>query len=480
MKKTQLFKILSLVVIMALFFTMAVGCSKDEEPADTEDPAGSESSDSADAGDDEEPAEEPSGEDDVEPIDLDGYEFVFASHWIHEFFPEEGASEDGDMMLERYQEVEDKYNCKITPKESAPDEFVPNVIAAVMAGDKYADILDMNWGWFQTLRAGNYLAPLDEVPEFNINDTKWDTDFTNFGTFGGHIYGTNYVAPHRPKEARGVLFFNKTLLEREGQPNIYQLVQNKEWTWEKFNEIMKAVTKDTDGDGVNDIWGVNTIGNGLEMQAIWSNGGRVVKEQDGKMVFSLNDQAVYEALQFVHDIINVDKLFKYPAAETDWTQPAMDFLEGNVAFHVMEYWFAPAWGVEMEDDFGIVPFPMGPQADDYVSMHSDARLYAMTTSNNDKDKAAIIFNAITEPFDGVEQDSWKEKLLDEVLRDEESLATLEYIFDGRMAIDLSAGIPGLDYGEAINSVTRTAESTPKAAMEAIAEQMQAAIDDFFK
>jgi len=462
-------QLLTITLVFMLVFALATGCSKPADTKATPTPAPTEQATP-------EPTEEATPEPTPEAIDLGGYEFIFASHWIGEFFPEEGASEDGDKLLERYREIEEKYNCKITPISMGPEELVPNVIAAAMAGDKYADIIDANLGWFQALRSGGYLADLNTVPGIDLNDPRWNPAAFPMTTYDGKVFGMQF----KEIQPRAVLFFNKSLMEREGQPDIYELFRNKEWTWDKFREIMRNITKDTDGDNINDIWGITTIGDGLEKQAIWSNGARVVKNDGGKYVFGLNDPAAHEALQFVYEIINVDKFYKFQAEGTDWTQPAYDFMEGNVGFFAMEFWFAPVWGApEMQDDYGIVPFPMGPQATDYVSQHADQRFFCMTSTNSDLDKAAIIWNAICEPFEGTSPDDWKEVYRNDYLCDDESLETILYLFDGRVDLDLSVGVPGMDFGGAIASVTRTGENTPKAAMEAIVEINQTAIDEFY-
>ena len=51
------------------------------------------------------------------------------------------------------------------------------------------------------------------------------------------------------------IVWNKTKFEEMGLPNLYELVENGEWTWEKFKEIAIEATRDLDGDGDTDIWG---------------------------------------------------------------------------------------------------------------------------------------------------------------------------------------------------------------------------------
>lgn len=59
-------------------------------------------------------------------------------------------------------------------------------------------------------------------------------------------------------------------------------------TWEDFTKCAKTLTKDTDGDGENDEWGFSMIGSNNSsgqsrfMAYLWSNGFKLVYQEDGK------------------------------------------------------------------------------------------------------------------------------------------------------------------------------------------------------
>lgn len=55
-------------------------------------------------------------------------------------------------------------------------------------------------------------------------------------------------------EPKGGIYFNKRLLEEAGitADSIYELQENGEWTWDKFEELCSQVQADTDNDGVID------------------------------------------------------------------------------------------------------------------------------------------------------------------------------------------------------------------------------------
>lgn len=469
MKKKFVLRSFAALLAITVTLTAFVGCGKKKaDPTDSDKTGTTQETTKETTKEDTKPAEK---------VDLGGYEFIFASHWITQFFAEEGADAKTDKLLEVYKQIETELNCKITPLSIAQENVIPDITQAVMAGDKYADIVDLNVNWFHPLRAANALAPLNDVKELDIDSPDWLPLFKALSTYNGKIYGVSYASDAQPPELRTCMFFNKTLLEKEGQPNIYDLVDKGEWTWDKFREIAKAVTKDTNGDGENDIWGVNTIGL-LAAPFIFSNGGSIVKEEGGKYSYTLNSSEAQAALQFVHDLKNVDKVFKNPAEGGDWTTPSIEFTKGNIAFHVMEYWAAPVWfSKDMKDDYGIIPLPKGPNATDYVGHFADGRFFSMTATNKDKDKSAIVFKKLVEL---TKSDAWQDLIKTQYLRDDKSMDNILMMMNKAVA-DPSRATP--IWGPSIEPILGAIESgskTPKAGTDEIAGEAQAALDEFFK
>ena len=64
-----------------------------------------------------------------------------------------------------------------------------------------------------------------------------------------------------PHEATAGIYFNKRLLQEAGidPESIYELQRNKEWTWDKFEELCQQVQKDTDNDGVIDQYAMTNF-----------------------------------------------------------------------------------------------------------------------------------------------------------------------------------------------------------------------------
>jgi len=66
------------------------------------------------------------------------------------------------------------------------------------------------------------------------------------------------------------------LFDRLGLPDPYMLQENGDWTWEKFAEIAQMATRDEDGDGENDLWGLAIQGHNLYSPLILSNNANII------------------------------------------------------------------------------------------------------------------------------------------------------------------------------------------------------------
>lgn len=361
------------------------------------------------------------------PIDLGGYEFKIVSPFILGIVKGEGSPESPflDAFDKRQKEIEKKYNCKIIGVNGYPD--MAYLQPLIMAGDKVGDVMDMMPEmWVPASQAG-YLTPWDDVKGIDVNAAKWVKSYTDMATFRGKHWGINY---NRPAEVRGCMFFNKTLLQKMNQPDPYELVKKGEWTFEKFREIAKACTKDTNNDGKIDIFGMNYLEKTTAIHYfVAANGGRMWKEENGKILTNFSTKNVEEALQFAYDLYQTDKVVDFipkDTAESSMKDYPFDysltrFMEGNIAFLIGDSWMQ--WNMKaMKDDFGIIPVPKGPKSDDYVSLANNMRMFAVPSTNKDLDKTALIWNAITEPLEGFEGEQWwQDDLRDEAFRDDQSV-----------------------------------------------------------
>lgn len=278
-------------------------------------------------------------------------------------------------------------------------------------------------------------------------------------------------------EPRTGVYFNKRLLTEAGidPESLYELQANHEWTWDKFTELMDIVQRDIDNDGVIDVYGVTQNSGNMISAAVWSNGGEYVGQKDGKYVYRLEDPETVEGLTWAVETVLAKYTLPYPdGAEWDYYKEA--YKSGMAAFMVDDAYCAGDFLSEMEDDFGFVAFPMGPQSSEYTNCWSNNPHVIPACYDADKAwKIAFAWNLYTDDVPGYEDyEGWKAGYYSK-FRDTEAVdQTLEIMVNNGM-ITYDGIIPemqrGSDFIWGLNANTVVSE-----AIDSVSEYWKGLVD----
>ena len=404
--------------------------------------------------------------------DFGGRKIRWAAWW--DLGPVEGASETADKQLERIAELEEKYNFKLEFLNLPYNELLEQFAASTLAGDPIAEFIQLENYYFLSHVISGMVLPVSDLNIFDFNEDKWDKRIIRDTTWNGKVYG---LATGKKAPENALIWWNKTMFERNGLPNLYELQRNKEWTWDKMLEIAVKATVDLDGDGTVDQWGL--AGASPELALIYSNNGQTVRAEDGKLRFALMEPNALEALQFYQDLIHTHKVFAVPPANSSWDWAIQQFISGKVAMNIEGAWVCGMLDDGMADEYGVVAFPIGPKGTDYVAAIGTENYTIMPSTVKKPEEAAIFYDAYTGPFEGEDPDAWKEGY--EInLRDAESLETLEMMIENQASVAvLHRSVPEVAnlLGGTFYQIT-TGAKTAKAAVEEIAQQAQTLLDDF--
>ena len=338
-------------------------------------------------------------------VDMKGYSFTILSPLLPTKLSKNSTLFE-ELLFQRIKEVEKQYNCKITILNS-PYPDMETIQTYIAAGKKVADLLELSPYQMVAAKELGYIVPWDTQSLIDKNDARWAPSYTKLGYYDNAQYGLQF---YRPEEVRYCVVFNKTLLKANGYDEnaIYDMVDKGTWTFDKFQEICVKVTKDTDSDGKVDQYGFCGIPNYISWGLINANGGSVLSFVNGKAKATFTDNKVVNALNYYNKWVNTQKVMYTNDAFTSgspWdTVNAVDtisyFLEGKCAFLLHESWVLNQQIKKRATfDYGMVPYPKGPQATDYSCYSANARLMCLTSTNKNADKTAIIFNALARPVD---------------------------------------------------------------------------------
>lgn len=415
--------------------------------------------------------------------DFKGREFIIASHWGPGYFPEYGKSEAGDDMLAHIEWIETTYNCVLKYKAATREQMITDFTAASLANSYYADIYeDQLWGAREFIRKG-FMVPLDTLESMDLSLEKYIDSYSKLCEYDGHIYGTNFTSWKIPWFNQGAMLFNMDLLEKYNQPNPWDLIEKGEWTWDKFREICKACTKDNNGDGKPETWG---LANRCIEGALISTGKDIITwdSRNKRWAFGYADTEVYAAIQMVSDMLHVDKSTAFGYESVNALYGVSDlFGKGKAAFVNLQdlEWIGygdarRAWIQDMNDDFGLVPFPLAPtnKSGKYVATFTgNARVFMIPKTAKNAEDSAFIFDRWTQPLEGTNSNSWKESMLDNYFRGyEESFKYFEMMLaNAKTTMEADLGhLQTIPWATTLDACIMEQKYTPA---EAVAQEVEA-------
>ena len=482
-------RLLALVLaVLMLVPAVLSGCTSNDEPSNTTatTPSGSDATDpSTDPSD----TSDTDATDDPSKIDLDGYEFVLSctgSGGLKSVLGEgDSASAEYDELQEIYAQIESDLNCtilsdSITDKTDCTEEL----LAASVGGVKMADFLCVRQNTWIPLAMMGGIRPLETMIDAGLdlyNENNFNQIYTLMSTIEDHVYALDITGKYENTRLGHFYAFNKELCESAGYPaeTLYQAVRDGEWDYDMMLEVARKISKDTDGDGVNDIWGIALDTDGNE---VWTNGAGpiVFDEAQGKWVSNVMDPQLIPALQFMYEI-----------SQNDVQTPVAGGIgrgERRQLFYDGKAGFAGLYGSNLRDSeyknmeaaCGLLPLPKGPDADKYAMNLVDMDTFVCQTANQNWEKSAKVMNAIGAALTDFE--AYRQSVLESVYGDEEAI---EVIFDYALP---NATMNIAKCSEEMNNIMRKGlyqsiyqlDMTPAQAAEAYNDKIQAELDAVFQ
>ena len=220
--------------------------------------------------------------------------------------------------------------------------------------------VDFHVGGFIAMKIRDY---------YNFNNPPYNTEFAKTaGLWRGKRYGVQNAAG-----PRSCTFYNLDIFTREGFTDLHVFYSNKTWTWDVLLDYAVKSTKDLNGDGIMDQWGINLFFVPWAGEAfLYSNGANYIKEVDGRIQFALGDQVAVNAIQFLSDLCNV---YKVVIRGQGW----VPFTSGKAAMCLGTEAWQGLSGLKNAGmtNYGFVPLPKGPDISDYSNANSNSTINAI-------------------------------------------------------------------------------------------------------
>jgi multiple sugar transport system substrate-binding protein len=187
------------------------------------------------------------------------------------------------------------------------------------------------------------LAPLDEYVSANATQLA---DFYPALLEGFRVGGRLYGLP-RDNDTK-VIYYNRAHFQAAGLPE-----PSADWTWEDLRRAALALSR-PDGPDIS-------YGFGFEpaywwLLWVWQNGGSVVDDPYRPSAALLDSPANVEALQFLQDLIYVDRVTP-PADKLNTDAMNQLFREGRLSMMFGNHTLVPWFANEAELSWDVAPLP---------------------------------------------------------------------------------------------------------------------------
>lgn len=345
-----------------------------------------------------------------------------------------------DAVYSRNLKIEERYNVKIelTTFNEVTNERLPNdaVQKAILAGSDEFDLLLTHMIIGAELAMQGYYINWNSIPHIDLSKPYWSQ-----GAVDGYSVGDKLILSLSDmcvssNDNTHCMLFNKLLHTNYDLENLYNLVHENKWTFDKFGSLTKNVSEDLNGDGVmdeNDQFGYFVGGSSGQLNFLWAGGSQIMsKDNDNVPYLDMMSERTISIYEFLYNLRHSDNTYYIES----WVNPEVPkfFSENKALFMTTQV------GVindlrNMETDFGILPYPKFDEAQEsyghYVDGH--ATLMAVPTTVGDIERVGIIIEALSyESYENLVPIYYDTLITTKFTRDDESGEMMNIIYNSRV------------------------------------------------
>ncbi|MCL2099798.1 MAG: extracellular solute-binding protein [Oscillospiraceae bacterium] len=444
-------KILSFILVILISITAFACNNSPEGGGDTEVlNGGAGENGSAESGENGGEAEElPYDSDGLDGLDFGGRVFNIHAYGheicMLEFYGEEETGETiNDSVFRRNLDVEERLNVQLNIdfSETGSSTVGERAQRNVNAGDH---VYDVYFG--HIMRMGqtvlhNVFMDVYELGHIDFDKPWWPEMAVRNLSYKDHAYlmvgevNLSYLFA-----AYGVFFSKDTAVDAGLMPSdLYQTVMEGKWTIDRQIELARDFALDIDGDGeltAADRFGLTTTTGFAASAYMWGFGQTIAKiDNEGIPYLNLPNPLLNDTVEKIHELyFNTYGVRSVAFDNPGWT--IADPLRNNGTFMLNHYLYTAIRLRDLEEDFGILPYPkLNETQDKYYSVsdgfHTAFAVPITTPSEDFNFTGAVIESLNAETYKTVVPAYYDIALQVKGARDDESQLVMDMIRDGRL------------------------------------------------
>lgn len=283
------------------------------------------------------------------------------------------------------------------------------------------------------------IRDLSNMQYLNLDQPYWNQKANESFRIGGKLPFTIGAFSTIVDSYTFCILFNKKLADEYDLPNLYEIVENKQWTIDKFSEFVRATYEDLNGN--------DTVDKADRFGAIvWNDTFRGAINAAGESVGVINDKGKLE-LTFYNDRINdivtryteiaySENCFNYQSVATGTWSATLNsmFMEDRALFDLTAVNNTKSFR-DTETDYGILPyFMLNEDQGEYYSMVQEGgtQFFCVPLHVEDIEKTSYVTEYMAaESYNIIRPAFYEKTLVGKTIRDDESKTTLDIVLNSQ-------------------------------------------------
>ena len=314
-----------------------------------------------------------------------------------------------DSVYNRERFVEDRLGVEIeTVSVDAYEDVNTEFDKMINADDDTYQICATKTVWFAPYVFDSVLTDLYTVEHLDLEKPWWSQYFNEQAEVKGDLYLTTGSLSLSLTRFLFAMFYNKNLAEEYSATypeltDIYTIVENGDWTYDKFYSIAADIYENVNGDNERDAEDTYGIGYqaGIDIDALWSSFDVNIfsRTDDGWFELDVNTDKLYNALEKIRVLLHDTTGCYVPEDKDDdaLNDLSAKFADGGLLFMVNKIHAAEGATLRnMQDEYGLIPYPKydDNQKEYYSFAHDQYFSFSIPKTNRNPGMAGAVLEAM--------------------------------------------------------------------------------------
>lgn len=337
----------------------------------------------------------------------DGDDYHMRSIYIDDYGDDTSNSVDVE-VFNRNERIKEMLNVNIEVIAEQDGKIVNWGKSLLLAGsDEYDVIAGLQYGDVQLALEG-VMVDLNTLKDYNADYIKWNeeywaTSYIDAMSFGNKNYWLTGDLCLRFTGGYYSFFVNTRLYQEKlfnKYGSIYDIVNNKQWTYDTLLDMIALSFEDVDGDDKitygTDVLGLalpihdNTNGMAIGAGVIYTRYDENNKPQNN---FTNTNKTLISYIGKLYETSTANGVHNF---DSDYGTAMSTFAAGNAVFIAGRLNQAELYLSEMTDDYYVIPCPLLSSEQDnyYSSVHDAINIYGINLHSNNYAAAAATLEAM--------------------------------------------------------------------------------------